>query len=249
MGIFHGEIRDVNEKERRTLFSISPFGGLDEAFEDLNFEDLFKGNKKRRSRLNDLSILVSFGFSSIPHELIHAGVNVLTGGSNKEIVINRFYGGDLAHAVYPGIQSRFLAPIFGGYVEPREYGSELGKVAMVASPYVLTPLGIYLLEEGKRRNSPSLAIAGSGIIVGHAGSCIGDFATLGRTLSYSAVNVPVRALGAKSFHVEEYLSASLPLWITGLYLGCQMTSTSYKLFKRGVDYCRNIFRRNPGKNT
>ena len=212
----------------------------EEIFQDLNYEELFKGSPKRKSRLNDLAILVSFGLTSIPHELIHAGANLLTGGTNEKIVINRFYGGDLVHTLYSGIQAEFLLPILGGYVKIAESGSILGELATDIAPYALTPLGIYLVAEGKKRKSLSLAFLGSGAIIGHTGGIIGDFYSFGKTIAYETADFVAQLFGASNFEPDNSWLA-LPLTIGELYLGFKTLSFTYRSSKAGVNAIRNRF--------
>ncbi len=209
-----------------------------EIFQDLNYESLFKGGKKRKSNLNDIVVLASFGISSVPHELMHAGVNLLTGGQNEEIVINRFYGGDLVHQIYSGIDAQFLLPIIGGYVKVKEYGSKLGELAMTVAPYALTPLGIYMVAEGKKRKSLALAAAGSGMLLAHAGGMIGDFFTFGQTVLYDAANLVANTLGYEKINSRNFL-VSLPFIIGGFYIGSKTTSFTYRAFKGGINSLRN----------
>lgn len=244
MGILHANLEEKVQEEygfkdviRKPLKSA--FG---EIFQDLNYEELFSGSKKRKSILNDLVVLGSFGITSIPHELIHAGTNLLTGGTNEKIVINSFYGGDLIHKLFPGIDAEFLLPIIGGYVKVAEYGSTLGQLATQIAPYALTPLGIYMIAEGKKRKSLPLAIIGSGAIIAHAGGIIGDFFNIGRIVMYETADFVAKTVGYQNFDADDSWMA-LPLFVGGFYLGSKALSFSYRSFKSGVNYCKNLFKK------
>ncbi|MDP3698620.1 MAG: hypothetical protein Q8R47_03460 [Nanoarchaeota archaeon] len=82
---------------------------------DLDFSHLFSG--KRKLLKVNFATFASFGIISLPHELIHAGTNYLTGGTNKEIVVNTLYGGQLWEKIIPGVESKVLFPLLGGYVK------------------------------------------------------------------------------------------------------------------------------------
>ncbi len=244
MGILHADLEGKIQEEyglkevvRRPLKS-----AWSEIFQDLNYEELFSGSKKRKSRLNDLAILASFGISAVPHELIHARTNILTGGTNEQIVINRLYGGDLAHLVYSGIDAKLLLPILGGYVKFQEYGSVLGELATCVAPFVMTPLGIYMVSEGKKRKSLPLAIVGSGMIIAQAGGIIGDFFHFGKTVMYETADFVANTVGYQNFDADDSWMA-LPLAVGGFYLGSKALSFSYRLSKSGVNYCKNLFKK------
>ena len=245
MGIFHESLddkvddsytfRDVVRHPRKSAWT--------EIFQDLNYEELFDGSKKRKNRLNDLVVLASFGLTSIPHELIHAGTNLLTGGTNEKIVINSFYGGDLVHALYSGIDAKFLLPIIGGYVKVTEYGSTLGQFATGIAPYALTPLGIYMVAKGKEKRSLPLAIAGSGAVIAHAGGIIGDFFDLGKTAMYQTADFMANTVGLQNFDYDDSW-LKYPLAIGGFYVGSKVLSFTYRSFKSGVKAIRNRFGNN-----
>lgn len=242
MGIFHGSLDDKVEDNYtfKDVIKSPRKSAWDEIFRDLNYEELFEGSKKRKSRLNDLVVLASFGLTSIPHELIHAGTNLLTGGTNEKIVINSFYGGDLVHKLYSGIDAEFLLPIIGGYVKIAEYGSTLGQFATGIAPYVLTPLGIYMVAKGKEKKSLPLAIAGSGALIAHAGGIIGDFFNFGRTAMYQTADFMANTVGYDNFDASDSWM-SFPLAMGGFYVGSKALSFTYRSFKAGVNAIRNRF--------
>ena len=240
MGLFHINLEGRVQKYRFKDVIKSPLkSAWDEILKDLNYEELFSGSKKRKSRLNDLAILLSFGINSIPHELIHAGTNILAGGTNEQIVINKLYGGDIAHLVYSRIDAKLFLPITGGYVKIAECGSLLGKLAVSIAPYAMTPLGIYMVSEGKKRKSLPLAVAGSGMIAAQAGGVIFDFFYFGRTIMYEIADFIANTAGYKNFDSNHSWMA-FPLAIGGFYLGSKVLSFSYRLFKSGVNYCRDL---------
>lgn len=244
MGIFHVNLEGRVQEEYRFKDIIrKPLkSAWIDIFQDLSYEELFSGSHKRKSRLNDLAILVSFGINSIHHELIHAGMNTLTGGTNEQIVINKLYGGDLVHLIYPGIDAKLLLPIIGGYTKIQEYGSWLGELAVLVAPYAMTPLGIYMVSEGKKRKSLPLAIAGSGMLISQAGGIIGDFFQFGRSVVYETADFIANTMGYQNFDSDDSWM-SFPLAIGGLYLGSKVLSFSYRSFKAGVNHCRNLFKK------
>jgi hypothetical protein len=242
MGFIH-ITRTERQKEKFNDILRNPWrSALGEILEDLNYEPLFSGSKKKRSRLNDLTALLSFGLISIPHELIHAGVNLFTGGKNAEIVINRLYGGDLVHLINFNVQSKLLIPLIGGYVYPFSYGSEVGKAAVSVAPYVLTPIGIYLMQKARENSSLSLAVAGAGALVIHCGGILGDFFKFGRDTFYNAANGYAYLFGFDSYNTHNFWMA-FPLTVGGFYLGSKVCSLSYRLSKAGVNYCRSALKK------
>ncbi|MBI4151344.1 hypothetical protein HY496_00095 [Candidatus Woesearchaeota archaeon] len=204
--------------------------GLD-ALIDLDYHELFKGSDRRKRVLNDLAILASFSLTVVPHELLHAGANILTGGENEKIVINRLYGGDLVHWLSPSIDVELLNPFVGGYVQPSEFGSVPGAIATGLAPYLLTPLAVYALAKGKEKKSLPLAIAGSGAVIGHVSGVLGDFLNVGRIAVYSAADTVGQAL---DFSIDQWGDSWLryPLGFGAFYVGWKVMSETYS-------FCRN----------
>ena len=156
-------------------------GAMMEIIDDLTIHTNLKGSKWKRLLKNDGLIVASFGITADPHELLHAGVNELTGGYNKEIVINSLYGGDLWAQIIPNLESKVLFPLIGGYVDP-EYASFFGELATKVSPYALTPLGIYLVMKGKERKNVLIFSAGAGAVAAHLGGVLGDWYSTGKAI-------------------------------------------------------------------
>ena len=242
MGIVHRSLDDkVNDDYTFGDVVRNPRkSAWNEIFNDLNYEELFDGSKKRKSRLNDLVILASFGLTTIPHEFIHAGTNLLTKGTNEKIVINHFYGGDLVHILYPGIDAEFLLPPIGGYVKIAEYGTTIGQLATSLAPYALTPLGIYMVAKGKEKKSLALAVAGSGALVAHAGGVVGDFFYFGRTVLSQTADFIANTVGLQNFDSDDSW-LKYPLAIGGFYVGSKVLSFTYRSFKAGVNTIRREF--------
>lgn len=201
-----------------------------EVIEDLTFAGELLGKRWYHNLAEVGLTLLGFAAFTAPHELIHAATNQLTGGTTKEIVVNRLYGGDLYHLLHQGIESRVLFPLIGGYVKVDE-GSALAKIAVCAAPYVLTPLGIYLMQKGKEKRSLVKATLGAGLIAAHAGGVIGDFNTLGKTLVHQVT-------GTDHEGILKYAFA-----IAGFYLGCKVLGFTYRLSKAAV----HLFRRKSKK--
>ena len=211
----------------------NPFLGFREILQDLNYSNLFKGSKLRKAGLTDLTILGSFGISSMPHELIHAGSNLLLGGTNKHIVMNKFYGGDLINYFYSGIESEWMFPLIGGYVEV-DNSSALYNLGIMMAPYAMTPLGIYLLSKGKKKKSLALAIAGAGTVASHAGGIIGDFFSFGKRIVYETANTISNTISNNNIEPENLL-VGVPMVVGGFYIGAVTMSFTYKMFKSGIN--------------
>jgi len=169
---------------------------------------------------------------------MHAGMNTLTGGTNKEIVINRLYGGDLAAKLIPGVKSDWLFPLLGGYVKP-EHVSELGKIATLATPYLLTPLGFYCIMKGAEKKSLPLTFLGTGALAGHLGGTVGDFFTLGRALVIDGINY---ISPESTYENSPWLYA--PVIAGGFYIGLKAMCFTYRLSKGLInsvlDYSHNV---------
>ena len=154
-GVFHNSIDDVVEgygvKEvlRRPLHASRLVIG--EMWKDLNYEKLLPGSKFVKSALNDISILVSGLLMVGPHELIHAGTNLLLGGTNEQIVISALSGGWVYEKLIPGVESILRSPwdslTSDNYVRTAENPLLAGMIVSAAPFAVMTPLGIYLLAE------------------------------------------------------------------------------------------------------
>lgn len=198
---------------------------------DVDYFDLlpFKNKKLRLLAVNG-GMFFSFGVSAIPHELMHGGMNLLTGGTNKEIVFNTLYGGSLLEKIIPGVKSEWMIPFLGGYVQP-EYSSFGGSLATMLVPYVMTPLGLYLLAKGKENKAVSLCVAGSGIVAAHIGGIFGDFFTFGRTLVSQGLEALSNAVNFENSS-ENYLLSSLTL-LGGFYVGLKTARYTYRL-SRGL---------------
>lgn len=168
-------------------------------------------------------ILAAFGATSVPHELIHAGVNKLTGGVNHEIAINKFFGGDIVHYFIPEVQAKWMIPMMGGYVK-FDNPSYLGKTATVIAPYIMTPLGIYLLNKSKEKKNLVMAYLGGGLVAGHAGGIIGDFFGMG--------NMTIDKLFSS---INPQYSPDLITNIAGFCLGTVILSYTYRLSKGTVN--------------
>ncbi len=210
-------------------------------FMDLNYEELFKGDNKRKSRLNDLAIFLSFGYTSVPHELLHAGTNKALGGVNEEIVINKFFDLGLSQYLIPGVESKFLLPIMGGYVKPDMTKiNNLEHALVTFAPYILTPLGIYLVQKGKEKKCLPLAIAGSGAILSQAGGILGDFLSLGSNAVNTGTEFIYTTLGGQNY--QEFANAMwLPMLVGGFFVWLKTATFSYRLFKAGINQLRNTF--------
>ncbi|MBS3140033.1 hypothetical protein J4479_03445 [Candidatus Woesearchaeota archaeon] len=210
---------------------------LNEIIDDLTFTKYFQTWK--RSKEIGLT-LASFALIAPPHELIHAGVNKLFGGENKEIVINTLYGGSLWEKIIPGIESKVLFPLLGGYVLPGEYNSTIHELATLVSPYLLTPLGIYSVLKGKEKDSLALRVLGSGLIAGHAGGILGDWRRAGTVILEQAAQGITNLLGTDG-RIDETTIGKAALIIGGFYAGYKLMNFSYRLMKGTINTARNYF--------
>jgi hypothetical protein len=244
---FHASLEEVvkhKERDDYTLkdilfdpltYSKSAFG---EVFRDLNFEKNFKGNGERKRNLNDVAVLTSFGVSSVPHELIHAGINKLTGGVNTEVMLNDFYGGFILKQFLPGVESKLMFPLIGGYVNPESYGSFAGQLSMALAPYAMTPLGIYLIMKGQEKQSLPLSVLGAGLTIGHVGGILGDFWKIGRDLIYETAELmQITPGGPENENTWFYAGVA----VGGFYLGSKIMSLSYRSMKASVKAVRSKF--------
>ncbi len=211
-----------------------------EIFNDMFYGKLLPGKTPlRKALLADLGTIVSFGFFTVPHELMHAGMNIVTGRGNKEIVINKLFGGDLYHWLIPSIESKLLLPFIGGYVQPESQEIHLANIAVSLAPYVLTPVGIYLVQEGKKKKSIPCAIAGSGLVAGHIGGVIGDFFNAGYTLVHETTLFTAQAMGYTAEQCQNNDLLKFGIVVGGLYVGSRIMSFTYRLAKAGVNHIRN----------
>lgn len=201
---------------------------------DINFSDLFSGQRKLLK--TNLAAFASFGFFSLPHELIHAGVNYLTGGTNKEIVINTLYGGPLWEKIIPGVKSELMFPLLGGYVTG-ENPSLAGSLTTAVAPYALTSLGIYLMKKGKERESIVICAGGAGLGLTHLGGIIGDWRIAGQQMIKESVEVVQDALDVKT-SPKYATAADVAMFLGGLYIGSKLLAVSYRASKATVNSVR-----------
>ncbi len=203
---------------------------------DLDFSHLFSGERKLLK--TNLAAFASFGAFSLPHELIHAGTNYLTGGVNKHIVINTLYGGPLWEKIIPGVESKLLFPLLGGYVEFTN-PSTAGTITTAAAPYLLTSLGIYLMKKGKERESIILCASGAGLGLAHLGGIIGDWRIAGQKTLEKSVELVQDTLHLQKS--QEYNSVTnVALIIGGFYIGTKLMTISYRASKATVNSVRNL---------
>lgn len=216
-------------------------GGFTEASNDIDFRFLIKGSNKRKNILFITGVLASFGAITAPHELIHAYTNNLLGNDNKEIVINTLYGGSLWHRIIPEIQSRWLFPLLGGYVDKGEI-SKLENIAVDIAPYIMTPIGIYLVSKGRGNKSLAYYIAGAGLVSVHAGGIIGDFYSIGKSVIEYVCN-PFMPSTVVSFseNLRDFIGTSL-IFVGGFLLGSKALSMTYSLSKGMVNSIRNYIK-------
>jgi len=237
--------QERKERQEYTLedFVKNPTKGLAfrsiwrEMAEDMSFEHLFSGGWKSRAVKTDLTTLAAFGLFSFPHEMVHAGVNLVTGGVNEKIVINTFYGGSFWEKLIPGVESQWMVPFLGGYVQT-ENSSAVGMIATAVAPYVMTPVGIYLAKKGKEKESIVITAAGAGLLAGHLGGVIGDWRLVGQNLIKGSVEVVQDTIGVKTSPGYE-TEALIAMALGGLYVGSKILAISYRGMKATVNSVRN----------
>lgn len=197
--------------------------------------------KRRLSKAAYLTgALYAFGLSALPHELIHAGVNKVTGGVNKEIVLNKFFGGSFWAEIIPGVEAKWLVPIIGGYVNI-EPADRLASILTSAAPYVLTPVGITLFYSGIKKKNSVLFTLGAGITGAHASGVIGDFWNIGKDIYYGGFEAASQMFGNQPMSDDAKLWLALPVAIFGFFLGNGIMSYSYNLMKGAYNSLRNKF--------
>ncbi|MBI2565371.1 hypothetical protein HYV79_05325 [Candidatus Woesearchaeota archaeon] len=224
-------------------------GGFQEAWDDLNYSvyscvNISKTKTESLTKFFGLNagLLTFFGIWAVPHELIHAGVNKLTGGINKEIVINSLYGGSIISKYFSEIQSKLMLPFIGGYVVP-ENNSDLGLVAMALAPYVLTPLGLCIAKKGRENKNLLTALFGSALIAAHLGGVVGDFWSVGRTIMLKGLEMLYFGLGENTSKLPEeanLLELSF-LLLGGFYIGSKVMGYSYRLCKGAFNSINQAF--------
>lgn len=231
------QVEQINTDQTFMEVLKDPFsGGFAKAYKDFNISHMFETRKGLKT---NGAIMASFAAWSVPHELIHAYTNVATGGSNEKMAFNKLLGGDFWAALVPGAQSEWMAPFIGGYVKIAEYGSKLGEYATAAAPYLLTPIGILLLEEGKRRKNLPLAVGGVGLVAAHLGGVIGDWAHIGAR----AVNDSVVYIGEMTGLSDvSAITDNTALQVAGIfasvYVGLKTLGFTYRAMKAGVNKAR-----------
>ncbi len=203
---------------------------------DMDFSYLFSG--KRKLLKTNIAAFASFGFISLPHELIHAGTNYLTGGINKHIVINTLYGGSLWEKLIPGVESKLLFPPLGGHVDFTN-PSAAGTIASAAAPYLLTPLGIYLMKKGKEKRNMILSAGGTGLALIHLGGVIGDWKLAGQKTLEKGVELMQDEMHLQK--AQEYsFTTNVALALGGIYIGSKLMAISYRASKATVNSIRNL---------
>jgi len=204
---------------------------------DLGLDHLLKGRAKMTK--NNLLLFASFGAVwSTPHELIHAGVNSLTGGVNKEIVLNRLYGGDLWAQIIPGAEAKVMNPFIGGYVITDCNGT-FGAIATAAAPYILTPLGLYLVQKGRENKSLAVSTLGVGLVAGHVGGIFGDWMNEGRLIVGNAIEGLCHAFGTEP--PQDNQALNLVATVGSFYLGAKLMTAAYRISKGTVNSLRQWY--------
>jgi len=226
-------------------------GGITEIIEDvqvINPTALTDKQKKIYKYLLPISAMISAGIWSIPHELIHAGINKATGGTNLEIALNKIYGADLVNAIYPGIQSKLLIPFIGGYVRA-EPANDIAEIAMRIAPYAMTPLGIYLMQNALKKQNTTYWIMGAGIMATHLGGIIGDFYSIGRKITDKICTTIYKSPEQMKKDNEQYgvsITDKLAIGailVGGFILGNRIMGYSYRLSKGLVNSARKYFKK------
>lgn len=214
---------------------------------DITYGDLIKTEGWKRTAIALPISLFSFGISAVPHELIHAGTNSLLGGTNKDIVLNTLYGGSLWDKIITGVNSKLMIPIIGGYVIPDNFEAMdfAARATISMAPYIMTPLGIILAREGKERKNLAFAVAGTGIIIGHAGGVYGDFLNIGKNTFYNTLAYSAEVTGYENFreiYPQKFVNDSFAPHFIGFLIGWKIMDYTYNLSSSIVDKVRNYFK-------
>lgn len=224
-------------------------GGLGEIMGDievLNPENLTEKQKKFYAFLLPASSLLSAGIWSMPHELLHAAVNKATGGKNLEIALNKMYGADFWHAIFPQIESKLMIPLLGGYVRAQP-ANELSDIAATLAPYVMTPIGVYLMQNALKKQNTKYWIIGSGLMVMHLGGVIGDFCSVGQKITRKICTTIYKNPEEMNKNNEQNgVSAADSIaigavFVCGFLLGNKIMSYTYRLSKGLVNSARKYF--------
>ncbi|MDP3698249.1 MAG: hypothetical protein Q8R47_01545 [Nanoarchaeota archaeon] len=108
---------------------------------------------------------------------------------------------------------------------------------MAVAPYVLTPLGIYLLKKGKEKESILLCAGGAGLGLAHLGGIIGDWRLAGQKMLTESVEVVQDAVGEKMPPQYE-IPVLLGTVLGGVYIGSKLLAVSYRASKATVNSVR-----------
>ncbi len=227
-------------------YSKGGFGEIISDMQVLNPEKLTEKQRKSYAFLLPAASMLSAGIWAMPHELLHAAVNKATGGKNLEIVLNKMYGADFWHAIFPQIESKFMIPILGGYVRAQP-ANEISSIAVTLAPYVMTPIGIYFMQNALKKQNTKYWLIGSGLMVSHAGGVIGDFFALGQKITQKICTTiyksPQQIEQNKEQHTDSFadnmaISAAL---VFGFLIGNRIMGYSYRLSKGLLNSARKYF--------
>jgi len=208
-----------------------------EFIRDLDLTEIFKGKKLRRIDKNVACIYIGSHLLTPIHELLHAGANKLLGYENQKIVIGNLDGGFLWEKIIPGVTAENLPLWKGGYVLCHKSSPSLTDIVIPGlAPYIMTPIGIYLLLEGKRRKCIPMIIAGCGFVAYHADAVFGDIMKAGGDIVIGAADYCCRIAGHPMNMNENGLKYILA--IPGVFVGLALWRYSYHYFRRAVNYIR-----------
>jgi len=204
---------------------------------DLTFIDMFKGKKVWRIQKNLYSILAGI-YVAIPiHEILHGVAGRLLGYENQKIVINSMDGGYIWEKIIPWVTSEHLPFWKGGYVEVKGAQATLSENLLFSlAPYIMTPIGIYLLLEGKRKKCLPMVIAGCGFVEGHAESVFGDMAISAGNIMVAAADYLYKTVGYQMNLDEQGVKYILAVPAAVIAFG--LWRYSYHFFRKGINYCR-----------
>lgn len=149
----------VNKAGKLALF---PFKGIDYSLDDAY--NAIPGISKAKDWLKFGTTLAACApIYTIGHEGMHALVAKLLGALKFEIGLNPMFGGDLLKYFIPKIRTdpEFIRGYYGAtsYTLPPEW-NVLKDISVSYAPYLLTILGVYLLHQGIKNNSPVLKALG-----------------------------------------------------------------------------------------
>ncbi|MBI5066244.1 hypothetical protein HZA97_08470 [Candidatus Woesearchaeota archaeon] len=170
---------------------------------------------------------------TLAHEGMHALMGKILGCSGLELGLNPIFGGELLKYFIPKIRTdqEFLGGAYGmtGYLSAPADWNILKSISLSYAPYLLTILGVYLLHQGIKKNSPvlkALGIASTINLVANLGSI--DNGDYGRITGHFLNGDSLLGQNIKS--------------LANLGIASVTYAVSYKISK-GIEYLKGFVRK------